>query len=98
MEYDNVNHPAHYAGATSMECIDAMELAFGKEGVFLICLGNAFKYLWRYRNKNGREDLDKAEWYLNRAHRNGLNGIPSAYVEKYYKLRGMLDEIDTGQC
>ena len=23
------------------------------------------KYLWRYRYKNGVEDLNKAQWYLN---------------------------------
>lgn len=28
-------------------------------------LGNAFKYVWRYKDKNGREDLMKALWYLN---------------------------------
>ena len=24
------------------------------------------KYLWRYRYKNGTEDLRKAQWYLNK--------------------------------
>jgi len=24
------------------------------------------KYLWRYRYKNGNEDLKKAQWYLNK--------------------------------
>jgi len=28
--------------------------------------GNSIKYLWRYRQKNGAEDLRKAQWYLNR--------------------------------
>jgi hypothetical protein len=27
-------------------------------------LGNAFKYVWRYTDKNGIEDLDKASWYI----------------------------------
>ena len=26
--------------------------------------GNILKYLWRYRYKNGIEDLKKADWYL----------------------------------
>ena len=26
--------------------------------------GNIMKYLWRYRYKNGVEDLEKAQWYL----------------------------------
>ena len=28
--------------------------------------GNIVKYLWRYRYKNGVEDLKKAQWYLNK--------------------------------
>lgn len=64
---DNVNHPAHYEASTSIECIEAMELMFGEQSVYDFCLCNAYKYIWRYKNKNGLEDLDKAEWYLNKA-------------------------------
>ena len=28
--------------------------------------GNIMKYLWRYRYKNGIEDLNKAKWYLDK--------------------------------
>jgi hypothetical protein len=28
--------------------------------------GNAQKYLWRYRKKGGLQDLQKANWYLDR--------------------------------
>lgn len=62
---DPVNHPAHYTSG-GIECIDAMQAAFGAEAVKNFCLCNAFKYLWRHRNKNGVEDLKKARWYLNR--------------------------------
>lgn len=62
---DPVNHPAHYTSG-SIECIDAIQAAFGDETVKDFCLCNAFKYLWRHRNKNGVEDLKKARWYLNR--------------------------------
>lgn len=62
---DPVNHPAHYTSG-GIECIDAMQAAFGDEAVKDFCLCNAFKYLWRHRNKNGVEDLKKACWYLNR--------------------------------
>lgn len=63
---DKIN-PEHYKDLCSMECIEAMEIAFGAEGVLYFCLCNCFKYIWRYRNKNGLEDLKKAEWYINRA-------------------------------
>lgn len=62
---DPVNRPAHYTSG-GIECIDAMQAAFGDEVVNDFCLCNAFKYLWRHRNKNGVEDLKKARWYLNR--------------------------------
>lgn len=61
---DNVNNPKHYSGTCSLECIDIMKIILGEEAVKHFCLGNAFKYLWRYKNKNGEEDLKKAEWYL----------------------------------
>lgn len=63
---DNINHPQHYEGHTSLECIDAMEISFDNEAVAYFCLCNAFKYLWRHKHKNGLEDLEKAEWYLER--------------------------------
>ena len=61
---DNVNHPSHYESSCSIECIDAMVPVLGFEGTLYFCAGNAFKYLWRFKNKNGREDLEKAEWYI----------------------------------
>ena len=33
-EPDNVNHPAHYEGNTSLECIDVMEIAFGADALY----------------------------------------------------------------
>ena len=62
---DPVNNPAHYTQG-GIECIDAMTAAFGEERVADFCIANAFKYLWRHMNKNGLEDIRKAEWYLRR--------------------------------
>ena len=64
---DNVNHPSHYEKSCSLECIDVMEAMFGSEYLIVFCLMNSFKYLWRHKNKNGMEDLNKADWYLNKA-------------------------------
>lgn len=63
MSKDMVNHPEHYADKTSLECIEVMELILGTPGTCHYCLGNAFKYIWRYKYKNGMEDLEKARWY-----------------------------------
>ena len=61
---DTVNHPAHYTTGCGFECIEMMEMVFGKEAVIDFCVVNAFKYIWRHEQKNGTEDIAKAEWYL----------------------------------
>ena len=63
---DNIN-PDHYKSQTSLECIEAMEIIFGRDAVIDFCRCNAWKYIWRWKNKNGQEDLKKARWYLSRA-------------------------------
>ncbi len=63
---DKIN-PDHYKSQCSIECIEAMEIAFGDEGVLAFCLCNAFKYLWRCKYKGGYEDVLKAEWYVKHA-------------------------------
>ena len=63
-EDDMVNSPAHYNFA-GVECIDAIRAATGEEGFSFYLQGNIMKYLWRYKYKNGVEDLKKAQWYLN---------------------------------
>ena len=60
---DNIN-PDHYKSQTSLECIEAMRMAFGDTAVSDFCICNAWKYIWRWKNKNGKEDLKKAMWYL----------------------------------
>lgn len=61
---DMVNHPPHY-NQKNVECIDAIESATDS-GFEYYLQGNIIKYLWRYRYKNGLQDLKKASWYLNK--------------------------------
>ena len=63
-EKEAVNHPNHYNREGSMECIDEMELVFGKQAVMNFCLCNAWKYRYRAADKNGAEDLKKSDWYM----------------------------------
>jgi hypothetical protein len=63
---DNVNHPAHYQKEGRRECIEEMIDFFGVEAVKNFCLCNAFKYMYRHEAKNGKEDIQKAIWYLNK--------------------------------
>ena len=61
---DMVNNPPHY-NKYGVECIEAIQSATG-EGYEYYLQGNIIKYLWRYRYKNGVQDLEKAQWYLTR--------------------------------
>ena len=61
---DMVNHPPHYNKA-GIETIDAIR-AMTDDGFEYYLQGNIMKYLWRYRYKDGSQDLKKALWYLNK--------------------------------
>ena len=63
---DKVNSPEHYTKG-AVECIDAIKAATeGLTGFEGYCTGNAIKYIWRWKHKNGVEDLKKAHWYIKR--------------------------------
>jgi len=66
IENNNINHPNHYTQG-NIECIEALKAATSKlNGIEAICTANAIKYLWRWKDKNGIEDLNKAKWYIDR--------------------------------
>ena len=63
---DMVNHPPHYTKG-GIECIDAIEAAVaGLEGPEAVYTAHALRYTWRWKHKNGLEDVEKAIWYLQR--------------------------------
>ncbi len=65
-DFDVVNHPLHYTKGR-IECIDAIDSATtGKSGIEAVCVANIIKYLYRYEEKNGLEDVKKAKWYINK--------------------------------
>ena len=55
----------HITIKSGVECIEAIAAATD-DGFEYYLQGNIIKYLWRYRYKNGVEDLKKAQWYLNK--------------------------------
>ena len=58
---DMVNHPPHYTqgGIETIDFIEAKEFNYR--------IGNAVKYLTRYRDKGTPvQDLEKAIWYIRR--------------------------------
>lgn len=61
MQADPVNHPEHYkvGGIETIDFIEGKNLGYN--------LGNAVKYISRADHKGNRlQDLQKAQWYLNR--------------------------------
>jgi hypothetical protein len=60
---DPVN-PSHYKQG-GIECIEAIKAALGARFIGYLS-GNILKYLWRWPDKGGIEDLKKARWYLDR--------------------------------
>jgi hypothetical protein len=67
---DNVNSPPHY-NYGEIEVIDFIEQVtqhYNPNVAYHI--GNAIKYLARSPHKNGKEDVEKAKWYIERAFEN----------------------------
>lgn len=67
---DRVNHPSHY-NYGEIEVIDFIEQVtkhYNPNVAYHI--GNAIKYLSRSPHKNGKEDIQKAKWYIERAFEN----------------------------
>lgn len=63
---DMVAHPPHYQTEDGIETIDVIK-AFTRnlKGIEATDTGNVIKYICRWGKKNGLEDLEKAQWYLN---------------------------------
>ena len=63
---DTVNHPAHYTYG-DIEVIDYCDQVCKQYPPELApYVFNAIKYLSRSTNKNGREDIEKAKFYVQR--------------------------------
>ena len=63
-KHDNVNCPKHYCkgGVESIEFVKAA--VSNLSGFEAVCVANIIKYMWRYKEKNGLEDVMKAAKYL----------------------------------
>lgn len=86
-ELPNQIRPNHYKSC-SIECIDAMILTFGTDAVAEFCLINAFKYIWRYKDKNGLIDLNKAMWYVDKAEE-----LKSEDIARLYSIKGLIERL-----
>lgn len=65
VKVEMVDHPNHYQSETGLEVIDVIEaFTFDLKGTEAFDTGNIIKYICRWKQKNGLEDLRKAQWYL----------------------------------
>ena len=72
--YDNVNAPAHYLHGRK-ETIDVISDCMTDDEYHGYLKGNILKYVSRYKFKGEPlEDLQKANWYLNRLIKEVNNG------------------------
>lgn len=63
-KHDNVNCPKHYCKG-GVESIAFVKAAVSNlSGFEAVCVANIIKYMWRYKEKNGLEDVMKAAKYL----------------------------------
>lgn len=58
----NAVDPDHYKHG-GIECKDCIKAALGENYIGFL-LGNVIKYIYRYKGKNGADDLKKAAVYL----------------------------------
>jgi hypothetical protein len=74
ISYDNVNAPAHYLHGRK-ETIDVITDCMTNDEFHGYLKGNILKYVSRYKFKGEPlEDLEKAQWYLNRLIQEVSNG------------------------
>jgi len=93
MKKDNIN-PSHYKQG-DIECIDAIESAVvNKSGAEAVQVGNIIKYLWRYEEKNGLEDVKKCRWYLERLIKI-IEKKQATLKPEYKPTYGILEETKT---
>lgn len=62
--HDAVNHPNHYCKG-GIECINVIRAIMSPEQFQGYCIGNVTKYVFRWQDKDGLQDLKKAAVYLN---------------------------------
>lgn len=75
-----VSHPSHYQSETGLEVIDVIEaFTFDLKGIEAVDTANVIKYICRWKNKNGLQDLKKAAWYLD----NLINHVEKLEKENY---------------
>lgn len=62
---ENISYPSRYQTKSGKQLLDLLEEDLLSDSEYIGFLkGNFYKYIYRYQRKNGKEDLEKAQFYL----------------------------------
>lgn len=91
---DYLVNPKHYKSDKGLECIDCLEAVVQDlVGVEATDTGNIMKYLWRWKNKDGVNDLKKAKWYLDHLIAHVENDVETLKTMNEIILDKQFDEL-----
>ena len=91
---DYLVNPKHYKSDKGLECIDCIEgVVQDLVGVEATDTGNIMKYLWRWKNKDGVNDLKKAKWYLDHLIAHVENDVEALKTMEEILIDKQLDEL-----
>ena len=91
---DYLVNPKHYKSDKGLECIDCIEgVVQDLVGVEATDTGNIMKYLWRWKNKDGVNDLKKAKWYLDHLIAHVENDTEALKTMEEILIDKQLDEL-----
>jgi len=91
---DYLVNPKHYKSDKGLECIDCIEgVVQDLVGVEATDTGNIMKYLWRWKNKDGVNDLKKAQWYLDHLIAHVENDVETLKTMEEILIDKHLDEL-----
>lgn len=92
-----VSHPSHYQSETGLEVIDVIKaFTANLKGIEATDTGNVIKYICRWNEKNGIQDLEKAQWYLTHLIEEVKNREPVECAKQPY-VAPEYTKIDNGE-
>ncbi len=85
MSYKQPPKPAEQIGGDHYSRLGVEPIQFTEANGLGFHEGNIVKYISRWRNKNGIEDLKKAKWYIERLLELETNRVPTVDpAEEFY--------------
>lgn len=87
-----VHKPNHY-NQVGISCIDAIRMLHGDEIAVGFMIGNAFKYNWRFSDKDGIRDVKKSKEYLEMMRESDYE-VLAEMIDRRNKKKSLQQEVD----